>query len=95
MTRQVVGCFHWQFDVHTVDGRNPANHLGCIEPCKSCDVYVYIYILYYRYVSTGAVFSQLLNLFQLEVTPGISATNCFLPLALLGYKQQIDAEREG
>ena len=23
----------------TVDGRNPANHLGCIRPCKSWDIY--------------------------------------------------------
>ena len=24
--------------VTTVDGRNPANHLGCINPCKSRDI---------------------------------------------------------
>ena len=24
-------------DDHTVDGRNPANHLGCLKPCKQWD----------------------------------------------------------
>ena len=26
------------FSRNTVDGRNPANHLTCMKPCKSCDI---------------------------------------------------------